>query len=79
MLSDLQSREFIYEHPILAEVEYSFKHALTQEVAYNSLLTERRRLMHERTAGGIEALFAGRLDDHLGELAHHYNPQRQCS
>jgi predicted ATPase len=43
MLSDLQATEFIYEQPAAAGVEYVFKHALTQEVAYNSLLTERRK------------------------------------
>jgi predicted ATPase len=44
MLSDLQASEFIYEQPTAAGVEYAFKHALTQEVAYNSLLIERRKL-----------------------------------
>jgi tetratricopeptide (TPR) repeat protein len=51
----------------------TFKHALTQEVAYNSVLMERRRLLHERTGEAIEALFKERIDDHLAELAHHYS------
>ena len=72
MLSDLQAGEFIYEQPSLAGVEYAFKHALTQEVAYNSLLIERRKLMHERAAASMESLYSERLDDHLNELAHHY-------
>ena len=73
MLKSLQASEFIYEQPASKETEYTFKHALTQEVAYNSLLVERRRFMHERTGEAIEALFKERIDDHLAELAHHYS------
>ena len=51
MLSDLQLGEFIYEQPNLGGTEYTFKHALTQEVAYNSLLAERRRALHVQTVG----------------------------
>jgi class 3 adenylate cyclase/predicted ATPase len=69
----LQEAEFIYEQPALPEVEYTFKHALTQEVAYNSLLSERRKMLHERTAQAIEALFHSQLEDHYGDLAHHYS------
>src|SRR5207244_2009528 len=42
------------------------------EVSYNSVLTERRRITHKRTADAIEARFAKRLEDHFSELAHHY-------
>src|SRR5229473_865388 len=73
MLSVLQAGEFIYEQPAAAEIEYIFKHALTQEVAYNSLLMERRKLLHERAAMRMESLYADRLDDHLSDLAHHYS------
>jgi class 3 adenylate cyclase/tetratricopeptide (TPR) repeat protein len=73
MLSALQLAEFIYEQPAMGDVEYTFKHALTLEVAYNSMLAQRRRLLHERAAQAIEALFADRLEDHLSELAHHYD------
>jgi tetratricopeptide (TPR) repeat protein len=72
MLNDLQLGEFIYEQPAIGEVEYTFKHALTQEVASNSVLNERRRHLHERTGAAIESLYADRLDDHVNELAHHY-------
>ena len=72
MLAELQASEFIYEQPALADAEYVFKHAFTQEVAYNSLLMERRKLLHERTGQALESMFGERLDDHLGELAHHY-------
>jgi class 3 adenylate cyclase/predicted ATPase len=73
MLGDLRLSEFIYEQPALPDVEYSFKHALTLEVAYNSVLTERRRALHERIGAAIESIYAGRLDDHLAELAHQYH------
>jgi tetratricopeptide (TPR) repeat protein len=73
MLSSLQSAEFVYEQPAAGGVEYTFKHALTHDVAYNSLLTERRKLLHERTARAIEALCADRLEDHLPELANHFD------
>ncbi len=72
MLADLQLGEFIYEQPTFGGAEYTFKHALTHEVAYNSLLAERRRATHERTARAIETLYAGHLEDHLSELAHHF-------
>jgi len=71
-LSRLQTAEFIYEQLAFPEVEYTFKHALTQEVAYNSLLIERRKGLHERTAQAIEALFHSQLEDHYGDLAYHY-------
>jgi class 3 adenylate cyclase/predicted ATPase len=72
MLAQLQLGEFIYEQPAVGEIQYSFKHALTQEVAYHSLLAERRRAIHEQTAGAIEALYAPQLEDHCSELAYHY-------
>jgi predicted ATPase len=73
MLSGLQLGEFVYEQPGLTNIELTFKHALTQEVAYNSLLMERRKLLHERAGEAIEGLFHDRLEDHVGELAHHYS------
>src|SRR6266478_2687498 len=72
MLAELQASEFIYEQPALADIEYAFKHALTQQVAYNSLLIERRKLLHGRAGAAIEALYADRLDDYLSDLARHY-------
>ena len=64
LLSRLQIGEFIYEQPAFPEVEYIFKHALTQEVAYNSIVAERRRLIHEQTASAMEALYGGQLEEH---------------
>ena len=72
MLHDLQLAEFIYEQPAAGDIEYTFKHALTQEVAYKSVLVERRKLLHERIGSAIEASFAQSIDDHLSQLAHHY-------
>ncbi len=68
----LQASEFINELPGSPDTQYAFKHALTQEVAYNSMLGERRKLLHERTGQMIEAMFAVQLDDHVSELARHY-------
>jgi class 3 adenylate cyclase len=72
MLARLQSSEFIYEQPAAKDVEYTFKHALTHEVAYSSLLIERRKLLHERIGDVMESLFTERIDDHLKEIALHY-------
>ena len=73
ILADLQAGEFIYEHSVSPGVEYVFKHALVQEVAYNSLLIEHRKQLHERAGAALESLFARQLDDHVSELAHHYS------
>jgi len=72
LLNDLQLAEFIYEQPASGDIEYIFKHALTQQVAYNSLLIERRKLIHERSAKALESLLADHLEDHVDELARHY-------
>ena len=72
MLGNLQLAEFIYEQPAAGDIEYTFKHALTQEVAYQSVLVERKKVLHEKIGAAIEALSAIQIDDHLAELAHHY-------
>jgi len=72
LLHDLQLSEFIYEQPAAGDIEYTFKHALTHEVAYNSILSERRKMLHERAARAIESLYVSSLDDHLADLARHY-------
>jgi class 3 adenylate cyclase/predicted ATPase/DNA-binding IscR family transcriptional regulator/ribosomal protein L40E len=71
-LQKLANAEFVYEEVLYPQAQYTFKHALTQEVAYNSLLNERRLTLHERVAKAIEEIFTGRLEEHLSELAHHY-------
>ncbi|MBV8359954.1 MAG: AAA family ATPase, partial [Deltaproteobacteria bacterium] len=72
MLSRLQFGELISEQPAVGDIEYSFKHALTQEVAYGSILIERRRALHERTGHTIEELYSDQLEDHYNDLAYHY-------
>ena len=61
----------------MGDTEYTFKHALTQEVAYNSMLIERRQALHERTRAAIETLYASSIDDHLGRAGASLRPQRQ--
>jgi predicted ATPase len=73
LLASLQRKEFLYEQPAFPEPEYIFKHALTQEVAYGTVLHERRKALHERTAQAIESLYVGRLEEHYSDLAHHYS------
>jgi len=73
MLAELRGAEFIYEQPAAGGVEYVFKHALTQEVSYNSLLIERRKQLHEQAGQALESIFASQVDDHLSQLAHHYS------
>jgi class 3 adenylate cyclase/predicted ATPase len=73
LIARLQLGEFVYEQPSIADVEYIFKHALTQEVAYNSVLLERRKQLHEHVGNAIETIYTASLDDHLPELAHHYS------
>jgi predicted ATPase len=70
-LAGLQTAEFIYETSLFPELEYTFKHNLTYEVAYASLLQDRRRVLHARIVGAIEALPADRLAEQVERLAHH--------
>jgi predicted ATPase len=73
LLASLQRKEFLYEQPAFPEVEYIFKHALTQEVAYGTVLQEQRKALHEQTARVIEVLYRTTADDHYSELAHHFS------
>jgi len=72
-LLNLQELEFIYEKSLFPELAYIFKHALTQEVAYNSLLLKRRRELHEKIGEAIENLYLQRLEEFCEILAHHYS------
>jgi class 3 adenylate cyclase/tetratricopeptide (TPR) repeat protein len=72
-LLNLAQLEFIYEKSLFPELEYIFKHALTQEVAYNSLLLKRRRKIHETIGQAIEDLYPQRLEEFCEILAHHYS------
>ena len=71
-LQNLQDLEFIHEKRLFPELEYVFKHALTQEVAYDSLLVYRRKQIHEKIGKAIEKLYADRLEEFYEVLAYHY-------
>jgi class 3 adenylate cyclase/tetratricopeptide (TPR) repeat protein len=71
-LSELKSLELIYESGFMPELSYMFKHALTHDVAYSTLLTDRRRRLHRTVAEAIETLFADRISEHYEALGYHY-------
>ncbi|EFK10356.1 adenylate and Guanylate cyclase catalytic domain protein [delta proteobacterium NaphS2] len=71
-LLNLQGLELIYEKSLFPELEYIFKHALVQEVAYNSLLSARRKEIHQRIGRAIEELYAGNLEEFYEMLTYHY-------
>ena len=70
-LTRLQAAEFLYETRLFPDAEYTFKHALTHEVAYRSLLQDRRRALHARAVAAIERCYPERLGEHVERLAHH--------
>ena len=70
-LARLQAAEFVYEASLFPEPEYTFKHALTHEVAYGSLLQERRRALHACVVGALEHLRGDRLAEQVERAAHH--------
>ena len=70
-LTRLQMAEFLYETRLFPDREYTFKHALTHEVTYGSLLQDRRRALHARVVDTLERLFENRLSEHLDALAYH--------
>jgi predicted ATPase len=70
-LATLQAAEFLYEASLFPDPEYTFKHALTHDVAYDSLLQDRRRALHGRIVTTIERLYPDRLAEHVERLGHH--------
>jgi class 3 adenylate cyclase/tetratricopeptide (TPR) repeat protein len=70
-LAHLQHAEFLYDMPLFPERAYAFKHALTHDVAYNSLLQEQRQVLHARIVATLEALYPERLSDQVDRLAYH--------
>jgi len=70
-LTNLQAAEFLYETSVFPDLEYTFKHALTHEVAYGSVLQDRRRALHARIVEALEALYRDRLAEQVERLAHH--------
>ena len=69
-LTHLQASELLYEARLFPEIEYTFKHALTQQVAYETLLQERRRALHVRIVEALEALAGERVAEQVERLAH---------
>ncbi len=67
----LQAAEFLYEAGLFPDVEYTFKHALTHDVVYGSLLRDRRRALHRQIVETIEQLYPDRQAEHIDRLAHH--------
>jgi class 3 adenylate cyclase/tetratricopeptide (TPR) repeat protein len=70
-LGNLQAAEFLYEARLFPDLEYTFKHALTHDVAYGSLVQERRQTLHRQLVETIERLYTDRLAEHIERLAHH--------
>jgi class 3 adenylate cyclase/tetratricopeptide (TPR) repeat protein len=70
-LSHLQATEFLYETSLFPDLEYTFKHAFTHEVAYGSVLHDRRRPLHARIVDAIEALYPERRTEQVERLAYH--------
>jgi double zinc ribbon protein len=73
LLRELQALELVYEKGLLPEPAYIFKHAVIQDVAYNSLLRERRKDLHRAVGRALEDLYPDRLAEHYEELAHHFS------
>ena len=72
LLQELKTLEIIYELGLLPEPAYIFKHAVIQDVAYHSLLIQRRKELHRAVGYAIEELYPDRLVNHFEELAHHF-------
>jgi tetratricopeptide (TPR) repeat protein len=70
-LSNLQGSEYLYEARLFPDLEYTFKHALTHEVAYGSLLHDRRRKLHGQIVEAIEQLYSDRMAERINQLADH--------
>jgi class 3 adenylate cyclase/tetratricopeptide (TPR) repeat protein len=70
-LAHLQAAEFLYETRLFPDIEYTFKHALTQQVAYETLLQERRRVLHACIVEALEHFAPDRLAEQVDRLAHH--------
>ena len=71
-LLELKRQEFLFERSAAGEQIYVFKHALTQEVAHESLLTSVKQMLHEATGSALESLYADKLEEYYERLAYHY-------
>ena len=75
-LNEFEERDLVYEERAIPELEYAFKHALTQETTYQGILEQRRQQFHHQVAQGIEALYRERTEEYYEELAYHYGRSR---
>ena len=71
-LQQLQGLDLVYQHSILPDLEFIFKHFVTREVAYNNVLGKRRKAIHLEVARSIEKIYKDRLEDYYEALAHHF-------
>lgn len=71
-LSALRDSELIYERGIYPESTYIFKHALTREVVYDLILSEKKKMLHERIGNAIEILYNENIHEHYGVLVRHF-------
>jgi class 3 adenylate cyclase/tetratricopeptide (TPR) repeat protein len=72
LLASLEASDLLHERSRLPEIEYIFKHALTQEVAYQTLLAPARKKLHQEVGDALESIFRDRLEEFAGVLAYHY-------
>ena len=72
-INEFEDRELVYQERTIPELEYAFKHALTQEATYQSILERKRKEFHLQVAQGIEGLYQERLEEYYEELADHYS------
>ena len=70
-LHELQSAEYLYESRLFPELEYTFRHSMTREVAYSSLLREHTRALHEKVATELVRMAAGRIEEEVEQIAEH--------
>jgi DNA-binding SARP family transcriptional activator len=73
VLWELEERGLIYQERVVPEAEYSFKHVLTQETIYGSLLLRQRAVLHQQVAEAVEALYREELDAYTEQLSYHYD------
>jgi tetratricopeptide (TPR) repeat protein len=71
-LSVLKDSELLYERGIFPETAYIFKHALTRDVVYESILNKKKKELHEKIGNAVEELYTGRIEEQYELLAHHY-------
>ena len=72
VVSELRALELIYQKAAHPELAFMFKHALTHDVAYESVLVRRRKALHRIVGSAIEELYSDRLAEHYEALAHHF-------